>query len=120
MPSEHTPLYVRLSAEPTRRLDRAVAVSGKSKRQLVDEAVRDHFTDDGLVVGRVALREDVPEVLTLNEAAALLRLDSSALERAARDGEVPARRVAGRWRFSKAALLAWLDHLGADPEQTLD
>src|ERR1022692_1491674 len=80
-----TPLYVRLAADQTRRLARAVSVSGKSKRQLVEDAVREHLTDDGLVVGgRVALREEMPEILTAAEAASLLRVDEGQLIDAAR------------------------------------
>lgn len=102
-----TPLYVRLAADQARRLDHAVAASGKSKRQLVEDAVREHL-DDGLVVGRVALREDPPEVLTAGEAASLLRVDETQLLEAARQGELPGRRIAGEWRFSRIALLSWL------------
>jgi hypothetical protein len=117
MPEEQTPLYVRLSADPNRRLERAVTVSGKSKRQLVDEAVGAHFTDDGLVVGNITMREEIPQVLTLAEAAALLRVEPSALERAALGGEVPGRQIAGAWRFSKAALIAWLG-MRAEAQET--
>lgn len=108
MPDNQVPLYVRLSAEPNRRLEYAVSVSGKSKRQLVEDAVSQHLTDDGVVVGRVALREDAPEVLTLAEAASLLRIDEPDLEAAAQRGELPARQIANHWRFSSTALLAWL------------
>ncbi len=108
MVSEPTPLYVRLSADPNRRLEKAVSVSGKSKRQLVEDAVRDHLTDEGLAVGRVALREDPPDVLTLGEAASLLRVDEQALQGAAQRGELPGRRIGDEWRFSTAALLSWL------------
>jgi len=50
-----------------------------------------------------------PEVLTLEEAATLLRLDAGELEELALRAEVPGRRVGGRWRFNRAALLAWLN-----------
>jgi excisionase family DNA binding protein len=114
--TERTPLYVRLGETETRHLERAVAVSGKSKRQLVEEAVREHLTDDGLVVGRIELHDSPPEpphtpppeVLTPSEAAALLRLDERTLTGAARRGELPGREVGGHWRFSRAALLDWL------------
>lgn len=108
MPDDQTPLYVRLSADPNRRLKNAVSASGKSKRQLVEDAVRGHLTDDGLVVGRVALREDAPEVLTLAEAASLLRVDEPDLQLAAQRGELPGRQIGPEWRFSSTALLAWL------------
>lgn len=108
MSNQPTPLYVRLAADPQRRLERAVSVSGKSKRQLVEDAVREHFDDAGLVVGRVALRESGPEVVTLGEAAALLRLEEPQVLRAAEEGELPGRRIAGEWRFWRSALLDWL------------
>jgi hypothetical protein len=108
MSSEQVPLYVRLSADPHHRLAKAVAVSGKSKRQVIEDAVRGHLSDEGLVVGRVGLREETSEVLTLSEAAALLRIDESALRQAAQDAAVPGRQIGDEWRFSKVALLAWL------------
>ncbi len=109
MPKDQVPLFVRLSAEPGRRLEQAVALSGKSKRQLVEEAVSEHLSDDGFVVGRVALHEEIPEIMTLAEAAALLRVTETDLQEAARRAELPARQIAGAWRFSKAALLAWFE-----------
>lgn len=51
-------------------------------------------------------------MLTLPEAAALLRLDETVLAAIAEQGEVPGRRLVGEWRFSRAALIAWL--AGAD------
>lgn len=109
MPNDQVPLFVRLSTDPSRRLERAVSLSGKTKRQLVEEAVSQHLNDDGFVVGRVALREEIPEIMTLAEAAALLRVEQADLEEAARGGEVPARQIAGTLRFSRAALLKWFE-----------
>jgi excisionase family DNA binding protein len=109
-----TPLYVRLAADQARRLEEAVSVSGKSKRQLIEDAVRDHLTDTGLAVGRIALREEAPEILTAPEAAALLRVEESELLAAAGRGELPGRAIGAEWRFSRAALLAWL-RVDGDP-----
>jgi excisionase family DNA binding protein len=108
MPESMTPLYVRLPAEQARELDQAVAASGKSKRQVVEDAVRAHLGDGGLVVGHAALREAAPEILTVPEAAALLRVDDDAVIAAAEAGELPGRRLGAEWRFSRAAVLAWL------------
>lgn len=49
-----------------------------------------------------------PEVLTLAEAAAFLRVSEAGLNADADAGRVPGRLVAGEWRFVKATLLAWL------------
>ncbi|HMD55879.1 MAG TPA: helix-turn-helix domain-containing protein [Solirubrobacteraceae bacterium] len=102
-------LFVRLATPDADRLSKAASSSGKSKRQLVAEAVRQQLDDDGgLVVGRVALRDAEPEVMTLAEAAALLRVEDRTLEKAAVGGQVPGLLLGGEWRFSREALLAWL------------
>ncbi len=110
MPDRQTPLYVRLASDQARRLDEAVASSGLTKRQIVEDAVREHLGrgGEGLVVGRIALREPAPEILTAGEAAALLRIGEEQLVEAAGRGELPGRRIAGEWRFGREALLAWL------------
>lgn len=64
-----------------------------------------------LVEAQTVGREPAPpmmEALTLTEAAALLRVDAARVERLAVGQKIPARQVEGEWRFSKAALLAWL------------
>ncbi|HEY5318312.1 MAG TPA: helix-turn-helix domain-containing protein [Solirubrobacteraceae bacterium] len=113
-----TPLYVRLAAEQTRRLEQAVSLSGKSKRQLIEDAVREHLDDDGLTVGRIALREEAPDVLTAPEAAALLRVEEDELLAAAARGELPGRAIGGAWRFSRSALLTWLSRIHEEPPRT--
>ena len=50
-----------------------------------------------------------PDVLTLNEAAELLRVDAGELEQLASRDEVPARRIGSSWRFNRDALLAWVN-----------
>jgi excisionase family DNA binding protein len=47
------------------------------------------------------------DILTLQEAAEFLRVSAEGLSKDASEGHAPAQRVAGEWRFSKAALLAW-------------
>jgi excisionase family DNA binding protein len=97
-----------LAAEQARRLEEAVSVSGKSKRQIIEDAVREHLTDKGLTVGRIALSEEAPEILTGPEAAALLRVEEKDFLAAAKRGELPGRTIGEEWRFSRAALLAWM------------
>ncbi|WP_197905089.1 helix-turn-helix domain-containing protein [Gemmata obscuriglobus] len=48
--------------------------------------------------------------MTLAEAAAWLRVSEAGLRADADSGRLPARLVAGEWRFNKAALLEWLSH----------
>src|SRR5688572_6271399 len=50
-----------------------------------------------------------PDVLTLREAAELLRVGPNELEALASRAEVPARRIGSSWRFNRDALMAWLN-----------
>jgi hypothetical protein len=52
----------------------------------------------------------VAEVMTLAEAAAWLRVPEEGLRTDVFAGRVPARLIAGEWRLSRAALIAWLSH----------
>ena len=108
MDSEIRPLFVRVAASEADRLDHVAAVTGQSKRKLVEDAVRSYLPDDGLVVGKAALSEVPPVVLTQSEAAAFLRVEADELQEAAERGEVPARRIGKEWRFSRLALTDWL------------
>ena len=56
--------------------------------------------------------ESVGGVLTLAEAAALLRVPEEGLRTDAEAGRVPGRLVAGEWRFIKSTLLEWLSSEG--------
>ena len=47
-------------------------------------------------------------VLTLEDAAAFLRLSEDTVRRRAEQGEIPGREVEGAWRFLLAALEDWL------------
>jgi excisionase family DNA binding protein len=68
------------------------------------------------VVGHHSFRPRDPreagarEVLSGEQAAELLQLDAATVARLAGAGELPGRKLAGQWRFSRAALLDWLAH----------
>lgn len=49
-----------------------------------------------------------PDVLTLDEAAAYLRVPADAVLRMIDDEKLPGRRFGEDWRFSRAAVQAWL------------
>jgi excisionase family DNA binding protein len=57
------------------------------------------------------------EVLTLEEAAAYLRLPVQGLRRMATRGSIPGRKVGKEWRFLRAALQDWLR--GPDQRETI-
>jgi excisionase family DNA binding protein len=130
-------LFVRLTPDQARRLDRAVAAVPARKKDLIggllerfvhpdtpaglaalrelaghDEVRRRVTVDlggDGPVVGHASFRPaPEPEVLDAAGAAALLLVDEPAVVALAERGEIPARRIGEMWRFSRRALLDWL------------
>ncbi|HTQ11313.1 MAG TPA: helix-turn-helix domain-containing protein [Fimbriimonadaceae bacterium] len=55
-----------------------------------------------------AVAKSQHSVLTLREAANLLRVSQKALEAMALDGNVPGMMLDGKWRFTRQALEDWL------------
>jgi excisionase family DNA binding protein len=114
VPTERTPLYVRLPRNQAAALDRLAQTTGRPKQHLVSELLGDRLTtgDRQLSVGRVDvtsgadLRTD--EVLTLEEVAIFLKLPLDAVRARAEEGELPGRRFGKERRFARMAVLAWL------------
>jgi excisionase family DNA binding protein len=119
-------IYVRLPVPEAEKLDRAAERLRASKRDVIAALLSDHLEpdDDGLVqrLQRSVIDTSEPmtlgrhsftpapaaEVLTLDDAAELLRVSPQALRERAESGDIPARRIGDEWRFSREALLAWL------------
>jgi excisionase family DNA binding protein len=87
---------------PVPRDDRLV-VGSYSFREYEDLRARPASSDPGRQVVRL-----LPEVLTAAQAAELLQLTEEEVIELAERGELPGRRLAGRWRFSRVALVASL------------
>jgi excisionase family DNA binding protein len=103
--AESQPLFVRLPRAAAEQLESAAAQTGTSKREVITRLL----AGDHLVVGQHSFRPaETPAVLTLGEAADLLRVDPAAIRELAEAGELPGREIGGEWRFARAALLAWL------------
>jgi excisionase family DNA binding protein len=101
------------------RLDEVSRRLGTPKSRLVSELVATYLARDpppaaigalkGAPVGRASfMPTEGPEVLTLEELAALLSLDADATRALAEAGELPGRKLGDDWRFSRRAILAWL------------
>ena len=118
MSSEPTrAVYVRMPDRLAEKLDRVAERLGASKRDLLTALVDDHLDLDGdnLVlrphVRRTSARTgvtDVQEVLTVEEAAALLRVNAADVATSIAAGDLTARRVGEQWRLSRSGVLAWL------------
>jgi excisionase family DNA binding protein len=114
MSTNRTPLFVRLPRAQAAALDRLADVTGRHKQHLVSELLADRLTSGAgsVSVGRVELTNTpialTDEVLTLEEAAALLKLPAETVRSRAEEGNLPGRRFGKEWRFARMAVLAWL------------
>lgn len=75
---------------------------------IASPAVRAQTVEKAQAVTAAQVPSDPPEVLTMDEAALLLRVERGALLDLALTKQVPGRMVGNQWRFSRAALLGWL------------
>lgn len=60
--------------------------------------------------------EDAPEVMTIDEVAALLRVDAGTVAGLIQDGRLPAVKVGEDWRISKTNVTAFIN-TGGDAEK---
>lgn len=124
MSDDRVALYVRIPAGEAARLNQVAFARKAPKQEIVADLLARHLgdeplgtqrrvtvelPDDGLTVGHAAVTAaPPPEVLTLEEAAALLQVEEGEIAALAEAGELPGRRIGAAWRFSRAALLSWL------------
>jgi Helix-turn-helix domain len=128
-------LFVRLPAAAVGKLDRAAVALGMRKKDLVANLVSKHVDPDsrrGLsALGALASRKvtvDVgesgpmrgsysfqphdppspPEVMNAEQAGEFLQLEEAVVVELAASGALPGRKLGAVWRFSRAALVAWL------------
>lgn len=138
MPPEAA-LYVRLPATAVDKLDRAAEALGVHKKDLVAGLVSKYVDPDtrqGLsalgslsqpprvpskvgdpspTLGTYSFQPyDPPEVMNAEQAGQLLQIDEKVVIELAEAGKLPGRKLGPSWRFSRAALVAWL----AGPEKS--
>jgi excisionase family DNA binding protein len=128
-------LFVRLPAAAVDKLDRAAEVLGMRKKDLVAGLVSryvDPDSQDGLsALGTLSTHKlamglgepargsysfqpyDPPEVMNAEQAGQFLQIDEAVIVELADAGKLPGRKLGNAWRFSRAALVAWL----STPEQ---
>src|SRR4051812_47943200 len=125
-------LFVRLPAQAVDKLDRAAEALGMRKKDLVASLVTKYVDPDsrrGLSeLGALSTHKvsvdlgeagptrgsysfhayDVPEVLTVEQAAQFLQIDQAVVIEMAESGLLPGRKLGEAWRFARAALVTWL------------
>ena len=110
---ETAAVFVRVPLDEADKLDRLAFELKRPKREIVTALLSAVDLEEGRVVlGRVDLRPERRDtggdVLTLEELARLLEVEAAAVQELAEGGELPGRKIAGSWRFSRRAILAWL------------
>ena len=55
------------------------------------------------------MTDDLPLVMTIEEASKYLRVPLSSLYKLAQDGRIPCQKVGRHWRFRKETIDRWLD-----------
>jgi excisionase family DNA binding protein len=125
-------LFVRLPADAVARLHRAADALGVRKKDLVANLVTKYVDPDsrqGLsALGALSTRRitvdvgesqpttgsysfqpyDPPEVMNAQQAGEFLQIDEAVVIDLAEAGKLPGRKLGAQWRFSRAALVAWL------------
>jgi excisionase family DNA binding protein len=123
-------LFVRLPAAAVDKLDRAAEALGMRKKDLVAGLVS-RYVDPDSDQGRSALGSlsthrlavgpgepargsysfqphDPPEVMNAEQAGDFLQIEEKLVVELAEAGKLPGRKLGTAWRFSRAALVAWL------------
>lgn len=131
-------LFVRLPAAAVEKLDRAAERLGMRKKDLVAGLVSKYVDPDshrglsalgtlstpkvtvdlgapGPTLGAYSFQPYepelpalLPEVLNAQQAGQLLQVDEALVVELAEAGKLPGRKLGAVWRFSRAALVAWL------------
>jgi excisionase family DNA binding protein len=125
-------LFVRLPAQAVDKLDRAAEALGMRKKDLVAGLVTKYVDPDSrrglselgaLSTPRVSAEVgdtgptrgsysfhayDLPEVLSVEQAAQFLQIDPAVVIEMAESGQLPGRKLGEAWRFARAALVTWL------------
>ena len=130
--AQESALFVRLPASAAERLDRAAQVTGMRKKDLVASLVSKYVDPDtqhgrttlgslathkitvdvgnaGPTLGSYSFQPyDPPEVMNVEQAAQYLQIEETVVLELAEAGKLPGRKLGSVWRFSRAALVAWL------------
>ena len=57
------------------------------------------------------MKNNFSEIMTLEETAKYLKIGKSTLYKMAREGKIPAVKIANQWRFRKEEIDRWLEEI---------
>jgi excisionase family DNA binding protein len=116
-PPPESALFVRLPANAAEKLHRAAEAMGMRKKDIVAGLVSRHLGPPTQTLGSYSFQAydaaDPPEIMNAEQAAQFLQVDEATVLEMAEAGKLPGRKLGKDWRFSRAALVAWL----AEPEK---
>jgi len=111
-PPPESALFVRLPAEAADRLDRAANALRMRKKDIVAGLVSKHLGATPQTLGSYSFQPyepaDPPEVMDPEQAAEFLQIEPATVIEMAEADKLPGRKLGKHWRFSRAALVAWL------------
>jgi excisionase family DNA binding protein len=109
---EESALFVRLPANAAEKLQRAAETMGLRKKDIVASLVSKHLGEPVQAMGSYSFHAydspDPPEVMAPDQAARFLQIEPGVVVELAEAGKLPGRKLGKEWRFSRAALVAWL------------
>ena len=110
--STESALFVRLPANAAEKLHRAAEAMGLRKKDIVANLVSRHLGEPSQAMGSYSFHAydppDPPEVMDPEQAAQFLQIEAATVVEMAEAGKLPGRKLGKAWRFSRAALVAWL------------
>jgi len=111
---DRKPLFVRLPADQAHQVDARARTLGKTKQDVVSELLAVSMDDR---LGQSPSPGDPvhDDILSLAGLSAWLMLTEESVRARADKGEIPGRCFDDEWRFSRAAILLWLE--GSDGSQ---
>ena len=110
-PPPESALFVRLPANAAEKLHRAAEELGLRKKDIVATLVSKHLGEPAQTVGSYSFQpydSPPPEVMNVEQAAAFLQVEEATVVELAEAGKLPGRKLGKDWRFSRAAVVAWL------------
>ena len=60
------------------------------------------------------MADEIPLIMTIEEASKYLRIPLSSLYKLAQDGKIPCQKVGRHWRFRKETIDIWLDQVSIE------
>ncbi|HEY7375438.1 MAG TPA: helix-turn-helix domain-containing protein [Polyangia bacterium] len=105
-------LFVRLPANAAEKLHRAAEAMGLRKKDIVANLVSRHLGEATQAMGSYSFHAydppDPPEVMDPEQVGQFLQIEAGTVIEMAEAGKLPGRKLGKVWRFSRAALVAWL------------